>query len=230
MLASLIVDPRIESFQNALIEKSLPLSERVVEAFYSFPRHLFAPKYPIEQAYLDRPLLLYDKAPYLSTISQPSFVLRILDMLELAEGQRVYELGTGSGWNAALLSYLVGPTGKVITSEIIPELAKSARELLHNLDVENVEVLAQDGFEVAEEKGPFDRIIFTAGADEFPTQLFANLKDGGVMVFVRKRDHHADMLEVIKKKNGQAETKISMPCSFVSVVRSKESRQEDGTL
>lgn len=223
------MDPRIESFQNALVEKSLPLSERVVEAFYSFPRHLFAPKYPIEQAYLDRPLLLYNKPPYLSTISQPSFVLRILDLLEVSEGQRVYELGTGSGWNAALLSYLVGSNGKVITSEIIPELAKSARELLQNLDIENVEVLAQDGFEVAEEKGPFDRIIFTAGADEFPIRLFSQLKEDGIMVFVRKSDH-ADTLEVIKKKDDKPETKISMPCSFVPVVRSKESRQEDGIL
>lgn len=225
------MESRLESYQNALIEKSLPLSERVVEAFYAQPRHLFIPEYFPHKAYEDRALLIYEKEPYISTISQPSFVLRILDMMELEQGQKVYELGTGSGWNTALLAYLVGPSGQVISTEIIPEVAARAKKVLKERRVTNAKVLNVDGFEGAAHEGPFDRIIFTAGSSEFPEKLFASLKENGLMVFVRERGTgEGELLEVIRKKDGKPEVKISIPCQFVPVVRKKESHLDDGIL
>ena len=225
------MESRLESYQNKLIEKSLPLSERVVEAFYAHPRHLFVPEYLPHKAYEDRALSIYEKEPYRSTISQPSFVLRILDLMELEPGQKVYELGAGSGWNTALLAYLVGPSGQVISTEIIPEIAERAQKILRDRNVTNAMVLNRDGFEGAISEGPFDRIIFTAGSAEFPEKLFSSLKENGLMVFVRERGGSEDeLLEVIRKKDGHAEVKISIPCQFVPVVRKKESHLEDGIL
>lgn len=220
------MEPRLELYQSELIKKSLPLAEKVVEAFYAYPRHLFIPEYSLEKAYEDHPLLLFEKPPFVSTISQPSFVLRILDMMELAEEQRVFELGAGSGWNTALLSHLVGASGEVVSTEIIPEVAKRAQSILQKLKIKNVKVLNCDGFEGAKEEGLFERIIFTAGTKEFPQKLFEKLQEDGLMVVVRKNDFGGDVLELIQKKAQRAEVKISIPCSFVSVIRSKELRPQ----
>ncbi len=225
----------MDVLQNALIKKSLPLSERVVEAFYAAPRHLFIPEYSLEKAYQDQALTIYKKPPFVSTISQPSFVLRILDLLELSEGQKVFELGTGSGWNTALLAFLVAPRGFIITTEIVPELAERAQKILEERHIENVKILNTDGFDGVSDEGFFDRIIFTAGSEEFPEKLFKMLKPDGLMVFVRQRPGDGEFLELIRKKDERADVKISIPCSFVSVVREKEirdkeSRHQDGTL
>ncbi|WP_374000249.1 protein-L-isoaspartate O-methyltransferase [Bdellovibrio bacteriovorus] len=211
----------LEYYQKSVLLKALPLSEKVVEAFYQHPRHLFVPEYTLEEAYADHPLVLYNQPPFTSTISQPSFVLRILDLLKLAEGQKVFELGTGSGWNTAMMAFLVGPTGRVVSVEVIPELAQRAAEILQLRELTNVIVRAGDGFEGAPDKAPFDRVIFTAGSHEFPFRVFTQLKEDGWMVFVRKTPGIHDTLELIHKLNGQPHVVTSVPCSFVSVVRQK---------
>ncbi|WP_413557770.1 protein-L-isoaspartate O-methyltransferase family protein [Bdellovibrio sp. HCB209] len=220
----------MEHYQDLLLKKSLPLSEQVVEAYYRYPRHLFVPEYSVQEAYEDAPLLLYKKGDYVSTISQPSFVMRILDMLQLAPGMKVFELGAGSGWNTALLAHIVGEQGRVISSEIIPEVADRARGILDQMRITNAKVFTGDGFEGYEAEAPYDRVIFTAGSSEMPEKIFAQLKDDGLMVFVRKQDKKNDMLELIKKSNGQPHVLNSIPCSFVSVNRDAESRLNDGTL
>ncbi|WP_413584718.1 protein-L-isoaspartate O-methyltransferase family protein [Bdellovibrio sp. HCB274] len=220
----------MEQFQDLLLKRSLPLSEQVVEAYYRYPRHLFVPEYTMQEAYEDAPLLLYKNGNFVSTISQPSFVMRILDMLQLAPGHKVFELGAGSGWNAALISYIVGSGGKVITSEIIPAVADRARGILDQMRITNVKVFTGDGFEGYEPEAPFDRVIFTAGSFEIPQKLFAQLKEDGLMIFVQKQEKKSDMLQLIKKTQGQMQILNSIPCSFVTVNRSAGSHLQDGTL
>lgn len=218
--------------QKMIIQKAQPLSPEIEKAFYKYPRHLFVPEYSLMSAYSDHPLLLYEKAPYISTISQPSFVLQILQKLQIQPGHKVFELGTGSGWNAALMSALVGPTGKVITSEVIPEVATRAKKFLEITKVPNVQVISGDGFDGCPEEAPYDRVIFTAGSPEFPDKLFSQLKNGGLMVFVRQRDFEADMLEVLRKDGKQWSLVSSTPCQFVSVNRpaKKQTRSDGGSL
>ncbi|UYL09505.1 protein-L-isoaspartate O-methyltransferase [Bdellovibrio sp. SKB1291214] len=220
----------MEQYQDLLLKKSLPLSEQVVEAYYRYPRHLFVPEYTIQEAYEDAPLLLFKKGTFVSTISQPSFVMRILDMLQLHPGHKVFELGAGSGWNTALMSYIVGSQGRIVSSEIIPEVADRARGILDQMRITNAKVFTGDGFEGYEQDAPYDRIIFTAGSAEMPEKIFAQLKEDGLMVFVRKEDKKNDMLQLIKKVNGQQQILNSIPCSFVTVNRNAESRLQDGTL
>ncbi|WP_413575096.1 protein-L-isoaspartate O-methyltransferase family protein [Bdellovibrio sp. HCB290] len=220
----------MEQFQDLLLKRSLPLSEQVVEAYYRYPRHLFVPEYTLQEAYEDTPLLLYKNGNFVSTISQPSFVMRILDMMQLAPGHKVFELGAGSGWNTALISYIVGPEGKVISSEIIPAVADRARGILDQMRITNAKVFTGDGFEGYEPEAPFDRVIFTAGSFEMPQKLFAQLKEDGLMVFVKKQEKKNDMLQLIKKTQGQMQVLNSIPCSFVTVNRSLGSHLQDGTL
>lgn len=218
----------LEQLQSSVVEKALPLSEKVLEAFYEYPRHTFLPEYSPEQAYGDRPLLLYDRTPFISTISQPSFVLKILDLLKIEPGHKIFELGSGSGWNTSLLSYLVGKEGKVVSMEIIPEMATRAQKALEERHIHNALVVCGDGFEGSVVEAPYDRIIFTAGSTEFPDKLFAQLIEGGWMVYVHKKEGQ-DVLEVIQKREGHSHVMQSIPCYFVPVVRSKESRPLDGT-
>src|SRR5207247_4227997 len=115
--------------------------------------------------YSDRPLGLFgeDENNPISTISQPSLVLRMLDMLQLHRGQTVFELGAGSGWNAALMGHLVGPAGHVYSLEIIPEVAQMAVDTIATLGITNVHIIAADGGEGYAAGAPYDRAIFTAG-------------------------------------------------------------------
>jgi protein-L-isoaspartate(D-aspartate) O-methyltransferase len=217
--------------QKMIIQRAQPLSPEVEKAFYKYPRHLFVPEYSVAEAYSDHPLLLFEKHPFTSTISQPSFVLQILQKLQIEPGQKVFELGTGSGWNAALISALVGETGKVVTTEVIPEVAARAQRFLKLLKVPNVLAIAGDGFDGLPEEAPYDRVIFTAGSSEFPDKLFAQLKDGGLMIFVRQRDFESDMLEVLRKEGKQWKLLSSTPCQFVSVNRTKkQTRSDSGSL
>lgn len=214
--------------QKMIIQKAQPLSAEIEKAFLKYPRHRFVPEYSVTEAYSDHPLLLYENEPFTSTISQPSFVLQILQKLQIEKGHKVYELGTGSGWNAALMSDHVGPTGMVVTSEVIPEIASRAEKILKEMKVKNVVVFSGDGFEGYPEKAPYDRVIFTAGSREFPTKLFSQLKDGGLMVFVRQRDFGVDMLELLRKDGTEWTLLSATPCQFVSVNRQKKQTRTDG--
>jgi Protein-L-isoaspartate carboxylmethyltransferase len=230
---------QLELYQNLIIKKALPLHEKVIEAFYAYPRHQFIQRYRpagwnewvdveadgidhnLGELYEDHPLLLFEKGTHISTISQPSFVLKIIDLIDLKPGMKVFELGTGSGWTSALMSHIVGPTGKIVTTEIIPEMAERAKKAQSQFPelAENVEIRCEDGFEGVAEQGPYDRIVFTAGAKEFPHKLFMQLKEQGLMVFVQNRATESDLLEVIRKNDGKVEIMFSQPCTFVSVNR-----------
>jgi protein-L-isoaspartate(D-aspartate) O-methyltransferase len=169
--------------------------------------------------YADRPLVLFgdDDNNILSTISQPSLVLRMLDMLQLQPGQTVFELGTGSGWNAALMGQLVGPEGRVFSLEVIPEVAASATEAMRLAGISNVSIVSADGGDGYPEGAPYDRAMFTAGAYDLPRAFYGQLKDGGLLMAVLKIEGGGDSLFVLRKMRDHFESVDSIACAFVQL-------------
>jgi protein-L-isoaspartate(D-aspartate) O-methyltransferase len=228
---------------RASYKKSNPLSEVVVNAFFATPRHLFVKRFRnfgddkwyefnegnanefLPVVYQDQPLVIWGSDAefnsmngqnQISTISQPSFVLRMLDLLDLKEGHTVFELGTASGWNAALISHIIGKSGKVVTSEIITDLASQAVQRFNQFEFKNIKVLLGDGAD-GDPSELFDRVIFTAGAYDFPAALFEQTKIGGLALFVLKNKGGADNLYLLKKHKAYFEAIYSQPCGFVPV-------------
>ncbi len=148
---------------------------RVLAAMTDVPRHLFVPEDERDQAYEDRPLPIGSS----QTISQPYIVALMSSLLELTPGARVLEIGTGSGYQAAVLSHLAG---QVYSMEILPELGARAQAVLDRLGVRNVHVRVGDGYRGWPAAAPFDAIILTAAPPAVPRPLLAQLKRGGRMV------------------------------------------------
>jgi protein-L-isoaspartate(D-aspartate) O-methyltransferase len=147
----------------------------VLRAMRATPRHLFVPANVRSLAYEDGPLPI----GYQATISQPYIVAWMTELLDVQKKTRVLEIGTGSGYQAAILAQLAA---EVYSIEIVPELAKSSAELLSRLGHRNVEVRHGDGYKGWPEKAPFDRIILTAAPPEIPQALIDQLANGGRLV------------------------------------------------
>lgn len=143
------------------------------------PRDRFLPLHQRPWAHLDRPLSIgYD-----ATNSQPSTVRRMLEWLNVHPGHRVLDVGAGSGWTSALLGHLVGPTGRVIGVEIVPELCERAADVIADLGLPWVQIrLASQGVLGDPGDAPYDRILVSAAPTSLPDELVAQLADGGVMV------------------------------------------------
>jgi protein-L-isoaspartate(D-aspartate) O-methyltransferase len=147
----------------------------VLAAMRTVPRHFFVPDEYLDHAYADHPLPI----GYGQTISQPYIVALMTEMLELEPGDRVLEIGTGSGYQAAVLAVIIE---EVYTMEIVPELADSAAARLAALGYDNVVATRGDGYFGWEEYAPFDAIIVTAAPDHLPQPLVGQLEDGGHIV------------------------------------------------
>ncbi len=156
----------------------LNLSKKVYEAIKKVPRHLFVPERYKEEAYVDTPLPI----GYGQTISAPHMVAIMCELLDLKEGDKVLEVGTGCGYHAAVVAEIVGKKGKVISIEYIPELAERARTILQALGYDNVEVIVGDGSKGYEKEAPYDKIYVTAAAPDIPKPLVDQLKPGGKIV------------------------------------------------
>jgi protein-L-isoaspartate(D-aspartate) O-methyltransferase len=164
-----------ESMVRRQIEARGVHDPAVLKAMRSIPRDQFVPENVRAFAYLDQPLPIgYDQ-----TISQPFIVAIMTQLLEVKPDQRVLEIGTGSGYQAAVLSVMAK---EVYTIEIVPELAHSAAETLRRLGYTNAEVKAGDGYLGWPEHAPFDRIMLTAAPPEIPQVLIDELKPGGKLV------------------------------------------------
>ena len=150
--------------------------ENVLRAVRTVPRHKFVPQEYLEQAYADHPLPI----GYGQTISQPYIVAWMTELLDLQAGDRVLEIGTGSGYQAAVLAEL--GTVEVYSIEIVPELAERAAQVLKDLGYTEVQVRQGDGYYGWEEAAPFDAIIVTAAPDHLPAPLVAQLAEGGSIV------------------------------------------------
>ncbi len=185
------------------------LDERVMQVMGTVGRHRFVPAQLQSQAYENRPLPI----GYGQTISQPYIVALMTDLLEPEAGDVVLEIGTGSGYQAAVLSRLVS---KVYSIEIIPELAESSSKRLDRLGFENVEVKNADGYFGWEEHAPFDAIIVTAASSHIPPPLVRQLKPGGIMMIPVGPAFQVQQLSMVKKSlEGEVTTRQIMPVVFV---------------
>jgi protein-L-isoaspartate(D-aspartate) O-methyltransferase len=223
------------SFQEELLFEArrkftkTPLSTMVCDAFMAIPRHKFLNRFSADYEnwlevraenlpliYADTTLLLYQKDQYISTISQPSFVLKMLDLMDLKPGMKAFELGAGSGWNAALMGHLVGKTGKVLSYEIIPEMSREAQQHLTQFDLPQVEIRQGDALQEVWEIDQFDRGIFTAGMWDLPGIFFDIFSEGAKFLFVLKTTK-GDLLLAMERKKDYFEVFEKIYCSFVSV-------------
>ena len=183
---------------------------RVLEAMRQIPRHEFVPADLRDQAYDDHPLPI----GYGQTISQPYIVAKMTELLALQPGDRVLELGAGSGYQAAVLSPLVK---EVYTMEIIEPLGQAARERLARLGYRNVEVRIGDGYFGWPEKAPFDAVVVTAWATHVPPPLLEQLKPGGRMVIPVGSVFFQQNLVVVHKGQTASDLRMEsvMPVAFV---------------
>ena len=181
-------------------------SPEVLNAMSEVPRHRFVPAAQTEFAYENRPLPI----GHGQTISQPYIVAYMTEAAEVAPGERVLEIGTGSGYQAAVLSRLAG---EVYSVEIIPELASAASALLSELGYRNVRVRAGNGYEGWAEHAPFDAIVVTAAPEEVPRALVEQLAVGGKMVVPVGSDEQ-EMVVITKTAAGVVERR-TIPVRFV---------------
>ena len=180
------------------IEKRGITDEDVLSAMRAVPRHLFVPENEQAHAYGDFPLPI----GYGQTISQPYIVALMTDLLELQDGDRVLEVGTGSGYQAAILAEIPGI--QVYTIEIIPELATSARERFESLGYAGVHCKQGDGYYGWPEQAPFDAIIVTAAPDHVPQSLADQLAVGGRMVIpVGPPGSYQTLWKFVKQPDGE---------------------------
>lgn len=169
----------MEDRRRAMVEglRRYGISERVLSAMEKVPRHLFVPDELRDAAYYDHPLPI----GYGQTISAPHMVAMMCDLLDLREGQKVLEVGAGSGYHAAVISELIG-NGIVYTVERIKELAEFARKNLERAGYRNVKVVVGDGSLGLPEHAPYDRICVTCTAPDVPPPLIEQLLHGGKIV------------------------------------------------
>jgi len=191
------------------------IDPRVLDVMGKVPRHEFIPDDLRTVAYANRPLPI----GYGQTISQPLIVALMTDLLQLEPDHVVLEVGTGSGYHAAVVS---GLAGRVYTIEIIPELADTAASRLARLGYRNVEVRTGDGYYGWASAAPFDRILVTAAASHVPPPLIEQLRSGGRMVIpVGGAFIFQHLVLVEKDAAGGIHTRQLLPVSFVPLTRAK---------
>ena len=195
------------------IEKRGIKEKSVLQALRNVPRHLFVSEELQSLAYADRPLPI----GYGQTISQPYIVALMTELLNLKQGNKVLEIGSGSGYQAAILSEI---TQEVYTIEIIEELGESAKKRLKDLGYQSIRCRIGDGYYGWEEYAPFDGIMVTAAATHIPPSLIRQLKKGGKMCIPVGDPFLTQNLILIEKdQEGNLKTKNILPVRFVPFVR-----------
>lgn len=187
--------------------------KRVLDVFYRLPRHRFVPDGLIEEAYGDYPLPIGDG----QTISQPYMVALMSELLNLKGEERVLEVGTGSGYQAAILAEMAC---KVYTVERISSIANTAMQRLKEQGYTNIYFKVGDGILGWKEFAPFDRIIVTAAASKIPPELLKQLGEGGKMVMPIGGNFSQMLTLVEKDMHNKITTTDIMPCVFVPLVGS----------
>lgn len=190
-------------------------NKATLDAMGKIPREAFVPESQKPFAYNDRPLPIGEG----QTISQPFMVAYMTQTLQLKASDRVLEIGTGSGYQAAVLSQIIDT---VFTIEIVSSLAQQAMQRLKNLNINNVVVKIGDGYFGWQEKAPFDAIIVTAGAESIPLFLVEQLAENGRMVIPIGPHKGVRQLVLLKKKNGKIRSRTLMQVRFVPFVREKQ--------
>lgn len=203
-----------EDLIASMVNRGILKTKSITEAFREVPREEFCTPEQRKNAYLDEALPIIAN----QTISQPTTVAMMTEALEPKTGQKILEIGAGSGYQAAILSKIVGKNGKIFTIERIPELVEFAKENLKKTGIKNVKIIEGDGTLGLEKEAPFDRIIVTAGAPQVPEKLKEQLKFGGVMV-IPVGDRFEQEIFVIKRKSKTEFEKVSIgPFMFVPLI------------
>jgi len=184
--------------------------ERVLDAMKEVERHKFVPENMENYAYTDDPLPI----GYGQTISQPYMVALMTQEAQIEKSDKVLEIGTGSGYQAAILSELVD---EVYTIEIIKELADLASQRFKDLGYDNIEAKNADGYYGWQEAGPFDAILVTAAANHVPPPLIEQLKEGGRLVIPLGNVFRFQTLNLVTKKDGEVKTKYITSVRFVEM-------------
>jgi protein-L-isoaspartate(D-aspartate) O-methyltransferase len=208
------IDTMIEKINRHATRYNSKISSKVIEALRQTPRHVFIQNLiEVKDLYL---LNLYKDGPlqigYGQTISQPFIVAYMTEMLDIDPSHKVLEIGTGSGYQATILSYM---TDNVYTIERIPELAEKTRSILNK----HIKTKISDGCNGWLEEAPFDRIMVTATADSPPQALIDQLIDGGKMIIPVKNPNGSENLVLITKKNNEWDSTKLMGVRFVPLIK-----------
>lgn len=182
------------------------------------PRHEFVPEEYKKYAYEDSPLPI----GYGQTISQPYIVAFMTELLELKPTDKVLEIGTGSGYQAAILSHL---SREVYTIEIVPELCSKSRSKLIQLSYKNVQVICGDGYKGYKEKAPYDKIILTAAPETIPEALIEQLNNNGILVAPIGKQNEIQYLYKFTKTKNQIKKEKILPVRFVPMVKDQDSKK-----
>lgn len=191
-------------------------TEKVEKAIMKVPREEFLPASHRDYAYADQPLPIGEG----QTISAPHMVAMICEILSLKEGMKVLEIGTGFGYNAAVVAEILGPTGHVYSIERINSLAETAKENLKRTGYsENISVIIGDGTKGYMEEMPFDRIYGTASAPRLPEPLEEQLKVGGILLIpVGEHRYMQDLIVITRKSEDEFEKKSIGGVAFVPMI------------
>jgi len=195
--------------QQQLIPRGIK-DPRVIDAFLKVERHRFIPESLRSSSYADYPLPIGEK----QTISQPYIVALMTECLGLSGNERILEIGTGSGYQAAILAEL---SSQVYSIERFPALAKRAESVLAELGYSTIRIRLGDGTQGWPEEAPFSRIIVTAAAPEIPSPLTEQLSDNGIMV-LPLGETHSQVLTILKKQKNQLKTESICGCVFVPLI------------
>lgn len=182
----------------------------VIKAMKQIPREFFIPKHMMNSAYEDNPLPIGQG----QTISQPYMVGLMTEVLKLKGNEKILEIGTGSGYQTAILAYLAD---HVYTIERMSELTETAKENLKKLNIKNISFKSGDGTCGWKDEAPFDRIIVTAGAPEIPEPLTKQLVNNGILV-VPVGNSFMQTLKIVKKVKNEISVKNSIGCVFVKLI------------
>lgn len=207
--------PDFEALSSKMVEEQLKArgikSDAVLEAMRNVPRHLFVPDHLQRYAYDDSPLPIGSG----QTISQPYIVAFMTEQLEPAPGIKILEIGTGSGYQTAILAYL---GCEVYTIELVESLAAEAKKTFAALNCDNIRTRHGSGYAGWPEEAPFDAIIVTAAPDRIPDRLVEQLIDGGRLIIPVGNADRVQLLKLITKRDGKiAETDL-LPVRFVPMV------------
>ncbi|KXB08053.1 hypothetical protein AKJ56_01940 [candidate division MSBL1 archaeon SCGC-AAA382N08] len=204
-----------EDMVNSLKKRGYLKNSKIIEAFQKVRREEFVPPRVKEDAYADRPLSIGND----QTISAPSMIAIMLEVLEAEKGQKILEIGTGSGYNAALLAEIVGDEGRVYSLERLESVAETGKKNLKKNGYKQVKVIVKDGTKGYEEESPWDRIIITACAPEVPKTLKKQLKVGGILVGpVGEHYRSQTLLEMEKEGKEKIKTRKHGTCAFVPLI------------
>jgi len=219
-----------------------PLPAPLREAFLAVPRHRFVHRYcrsrrfdraqeVTEQNLAEHLPLIYsdtvllhvdnDGAPLPSSNSEPGFILRVLEQLDLRPGQRVLEVGSGGGWLAAIMAAIVGPGGMVTGVEVIPGLVEQSRRDLATLGCRNVEIVQGDGAFGWAAGAPYDRVIVTAACNDLPVALHDQIRDGGLLIIPLRNLGGSEDLLVLRKQVDRFVMQAATLAYFVPFVGAK---------